>query len=497
MKKELFIIITLFFLFGIRFVSYAFDGLVEKRFLSHRSPTNTEYTEEYLYAYDHARRLTTTTHKWNGASTGKVLSAKTYNELGQLLTDKKGNSSSMQAAYTYDVRSRLLTIGETNFSETLTYSYGSNILTGQTAVNGVTRKYTYGYDGLNRLLSATKNSGTGDYATNYTYDKNGNVMTIKRYGNSAASSWPLVDNITTVRDGNRIQSANDAAGTITYSLSQDFKDYVSQATEYTYNQNGAMTQDKNRGITSVTYNILNLPDQIDIKSPVAEARNEYYYSSDGVKRKVIKKWNPNYSTSPVIGSAINTSSLTQTETTNYVGHAVYVNNSLKRILTENGYIENNNYYFYAKDHLGSNRVVMNGSASKVQWTNTYPFGMSYGEGQSLELQPYKYTGKEYDNKHGLNLYDYDARFYDPALGRFMTMDPLAEKYYSVSPYAYCLNNPMRFVDPTGMFIDDYRLLQNGMIELLERTKDDYDRLFVANKPEIDPLIVYDTSIYLT
>ncbi|MDL2244728.1 hypothetical protein LJC54_04410, partial [Parabacteroides sp. OttesenSCG-928-J18] len=63
----------------------------------------------------------------------------------------------------------------------------------------------------------------------------------------------------------------------------------------------------------------NLPDQIDIKSPVAEARNEYYYSSDGVKRKVIKKWNPNYSTSPVIGSAINTSSLTQTETTNYVG----------------------------------------------------------------------------------------------------------------------------------------------------------------------------------
>ncbi|MDH6312259.1 RHS repeat-associated protein [Parabacteroides sp. PFB2-10] len=102
---------------------------------------------------------------------------------------------------------------------------------------------------------------------------------------------------------------------------------------------------------------------------------------------------------------------------------------------------------------------MNGSASKVQWTNTYPFGMSYGEGQSLELQPYKYTGKEYDNKHGLNLYDYDARFYDPALGRFMTMDPLAEKYYSISPYAYCGNNPIIRIDPDGR--DWYRHDESG------------------------------------
>ncbi|MDH6343645.1 RHS repeat-associated protein, partial [Parabacteroides sp. PFB2-12] len=53
----------------------------------------------------------------------------------------------------------------------------------------------------------------------------------------------------------------------------------------------------------------------------------------------------------------------------------------------------------------------------------------------------------------------EARYYDPALGGFLTMDPLAEKYYSTSPYAYCLNNPMRYVDPTGMFVDDYKLLQ--------------------------------------
>jgi RHS repeat-associated protein len=65
------------------------------------------------------------------------------------------------------------------------------------------------------------------------------------------------------------------------------------------------------------------------------------------------------------------------------------------------------------------------------------------------VQPYKYTGKELDMQHGLNLYDFSARTYDPAIGRFTTMDPLAEKYYSISPYAYCLNNPVRNIDPDG------------------------------------------------
>ena len=65
-------------------------------------------------------------------------------------------------------------------------------------------------------------------------------------------------------------------------------------------------------------------------------------------------------------------------------------------------------------------------------------------------QPYKYNGKELDQMNGLNQYDYSARYYDPAIARFTTMDPMAEKYYSVSPYAYCNNNPVNAVDPTGL-----------------------------------------------
>ena len=71
------------------------------------------------------------------------------------------------------------------------------------------------------------------------------------------------------------------------------------------------------------------------------------------------------------------------------------------------------------------------------------------------VQPYKYNGKELDTKKGLNWYDYGARHYDATLGRWFAVDPLAEKYYSTSVYGYCLNNPVKYIDPTGMFVGDF------------------------------------------
>ena len=139
----------------------------------------------------------------------------------------------------------------------------------------------------------------------------------------------------------------------------------------------------------------------------------------------------------------------------YVGNFVYVDNQLKRILTENGYIENGQYYYNVADHLGNVRILADASGVKKQSTVYYPYGLQTGESTGSEVQPYKYSGKEYDQLHGLNLYDFSARFYDPSLGRFMTMDPLAEKYYGWSPYAYCANNPLRFIDPKGKDIWDF------------------------------------------
>jgi RHS repeat-associated protein len=77
------------------------------------------------------------------------------------------------------------------------------------------------------------------------------------------------------------------------------------------------------------------------------------------------------------------------------------------------------------------------------------FAESQPPNETQVKQPYKYNGKELDQMHGLNQDDYAARYYDPAIARFTTIDPKAEKYYSISPYAYCANNPIRYIDFDG------------------------------------------------
>ncbi len=88
-------------------------------------------------------------------------------------------------------------------------------------------------------------------------------------------------------------------------------------------------------------------------------------------------------------------------------------------------------------------MIASSGGSIVQSNHYYPFGMSFTEGSVTSHQSYKYNGKELDTERGLNLYDYSARYMDPALGRVNTVDPIAEKYYSIIPYAYCMNNPMK------------------------------------------------------
>ena len=92
------------------------------------------------------------------------------------------------------------------------------------------------------------------------------------------------------------------------------------------------------------------------------------------------------------------------------------------------------------------------------------FGLSFAENPARtdqDKQPYKFNGKELDRAFGWDAYDYGARTYNPAIGRFLTPDPMCEKYYSISPYAYCGNNPVRFIDPDGRDIEVYYQDENG------------------------------------
>lgn len=75
--------------------------------------------------------------------------------------------------------------------------------------------------------------------------------------------------------------------------------------------------------------------------------------------------------------------------------------------------------------------------------------MSFTEGNFADKQPYKYNAKELEMENVLNLYDYDARQMDVVYGRFTSVDPMSEKYYSWPPYVYCVDNPIRGFDLKG------------------------------------------------
>ena len=139
--------------------------------------------------------------------------------------------------------------------------------------------------------------------------------------------------------------------------------------------------------------------------------------------------------------------------TDYCGNMIYENNVLKQILIDGGYITFSGtapyYHYYLKDHLGNNRVVVSPAGTAEQINHYYPFGGLFGESTGNTVQRFRYNGKEFDRTHGIDWYDYGARHMTPDAGRFTTIDPMAEKYYNISPYAYCANNPINNIDLKG------------------------------------------------
>ena len=126
----------------------------------------------------------------------------------------------------------------------------------------------------------------------------------------------------------------------------------------------------------------------------------------------------------------------------------------KRILTDNGYAVPDartggyRYCYYVKDYQGNIRAVLDEAGNVMESNGHYPYGMPYADNYT-SVQPYKYGGKELDRTNGLDMYDFEARQYDPIVPHFITMDELCEKYPSISPYSYCAGNPIRYVDPDG------------------------------------------------
>ncbi|MCS2339053.1 RHS repeat-associated core domain-containing protein [Bacteroides uniformis] len=409
---------------------------------THTASGKTTRTEVYTYSYDHADRLLKVEHTLGG--TKITLADYAYDNLGRLQSKSLHGSATNKLTYAYNVRGWLTGISGTKFTQNLYYNTGNGTARYNGSISSMTwkagnestvRGYKFTYDGLDRLLNATYgetagiNANTDRFSENVTaYDKNGNIKTLQRYGQTAASGYGLIDNLTFTLAGNLLNRVDDAAAASAYGGGFEFKDGVKQANEYTYDSNGNLTKDLNKGISTITYNVLNLPNMVTFSDGSTIA---YTYGADGTKLKTVHK----------TGST--------TTTTDYCGNVVYENGVQKLLLTDEGYVtlSDSKYHYYLKDHQGNNRVVINQSGTVEETNHYYPFGGVFAS--SGNVQPYKYNGKELDAKKGLNWYDYGARHYDAALGRFTTVDPSAENYYSTSPFTYCLNNPLNYIDPLG------------------------------------------------
>ena len=399
-------------------------------------------TEMYTYSYNHADRLLKVEHTLGG--TKITLADYAYDNLGRLQSKSLHGSATNKLTYAYNVRGWLTGISGSKFTQNLYYNNGNGTAKYNGSISSMTwkagnestvRGYKFTYDGLDRMLNATYGETAGistnanRFSENVTgYDKNGNIKTLQRYGQTAASGYGLIDNLTFTLGGNQLTRVDDAVATSAYNNGFEFKDGVKQANEYNYDSNGNLTKDLNKGITNISYNCLNLPSVVTFSDG---STITYTYAADGTKLKTVHK----------TGST--------TTTTDYCGNVVYENGVQKLLLTEEGYVtlSDGKYHYYLKDHQGNNRVVINQSGTVEEANHYYPFGGVFAS--TGNTQPYKYNGKELDAKKGLNWYDYGVRMYDAALGRFATVDPSAENYFNTSLYAYCGNNPISRIDPTG------------------------------------------------
>jgi len=472
------------------------------------------------YTYDHMGRQRKHTQKINNQAE-EMISSMIYDELGQLVQKKVGNTEKaplQTVDYKYNVRGWLTDINDVNhigndlFSFKINYDspqhgatplYNGNIAETKwkTANDNQQRWYKYSYDALNRITKALDN--TNRYSlSNVSYDRNGNITKLARRGaiNATATSFNTMDNLTyQYRHGNNLLKVNEA-NTKYFGFTSV---YNGSSNHYAYDDNGNMILDRNKGITGVMYNYLNLPKEITFNNSSTK-KIQYLYDASGIKQA-------KYVTDG--------SSLTTTE---YAGNFVYERvaigeregpSEVQFFNTPEGYVEpvygrsgadgrddgrnrfsDFHYVYQLKDHLGNIRlsfsdkdkdgkidlIGQNGGRPGadgrdgaddgrddivdrdgdgdyhmeiLEEKNYYPFGLQHkGYNNTVRGRKHNYgfVGKEENGELGLEWLDFGARNYNAALGRWMNLDPLAEEMRRHSPYNYAFDNPIFFIDPDGM-----------------------------------------------
>ena len=499
-------------------------------------------SESVENTYDRSGRLTRTDYAVNDSlSTDWIYE---YDELGRI-SSKSIDGGLTHAKYRYNLQGWITRIEDVDFVQNLYYEnfmgnygkvrYNGNISamnwTYRTDTDTIVNGYRFTYDAYDRLASAYSVTGSdfssGRYHVEYEYDKHGNMVNLYRNGGRGG----MIDEMNWFYEGNRVVEITDMVGEQGRYDMKEYRDYNHNGLDYFYDSNGNMTADLDRDIVAIRYNLLNLPDTVQFRNGSAIVN---YYTADG-KRTGSKYLTP--LTTVVIpagqtfGSTSGTAAMSSHVTTRrgsleYAG-ADFESDTLIRIHNGDGYLDcsEQDFRYFVRDYQGNIRTVYGSAVAKLipveppfsltnrgaiggdkppirptpiehtvtyQRMQYYPFGLPYEAHYQPEEQPYKYGGKEFIELHGYDSYDFDARMYYPALCRFMTMDPLCEKYYSISPYAYCNNNPVNYVDPDGRDIweidYDGRIInrienktQDAFYMVAKDSNGDYQRTFSVDE----------------
>lgn len=294
-------------------------------------------------------------------------------------------------------------------------------------------------DGPGELVGPININAADQYTERIAYDKNSNITSLERYGMNNQRHYSLIDSLVITRNGNQLKTIEDHAEKhLTYTGASDFYDGYTYDTEYYYNANGALESDINRDIDLIQYDDLGNTRCIYY---FEHDQIEYVYAADGTKLRIIHR--------PASSTAL-------TDSIDYVGNLILKNGQPSMYLFDGGYATFNTngavngWHYYIQDYMGNNRMVVNKNGTKEQITHYYPYGGVIGDISTNEsLQAYKFEGKELDRTFGLDNYDIHARQYFAMMPTWDRIDPLAEKYYEISPYVYCAGNPVNLGDYNG------------------------------------------------
>lgn len=408
--------------------------LIVKETVRTSSGDTTDDVKVTEYTYDARGRMLTETCTVNGGTAGTVTYA--YDGIGRLVSRSYGNGLSETISHNIQGWQTQITASNSDsllFLQSLRYydaSDGYERYSGEIGQevwrNGQndneSRSFTY--DPLGRITSAIRGASTLLSDTGITYDWNGNILTACRTGEQVSA----FDSLSYSYSGDKLVSLSTLVATVGAPTISNYS--------FSYDDNGNLISDSRKGI-SVSWNPLGLPETVTAASSPSSIKAYYQYLTDGSKLSV---------TQPI--DAVTNAGFV------YLGSFVfskYGNDySYEGTDFEGGRILGvSGPQYFTRDHLGNVRMVTNASGIVQERNDYYLFGERLPSISTLSSNRYRYAGKERQVMGSLGWLDFGARMYDSYLGRWISADPIMEKYPEVGPYVYCMNNPIRFIDPTG------------------------------------------------